>query len=334
MVFSVESVSVIFDRLFCAPLRCILGRRPARWERAGEADLPQEVELSVQPVQEFLPNLPKFPDLDQRAIVAPSAFLARLPLEIRLKIYELVLGGNVFHLERTFTRVIHQARFSCVSHLRSKFWEFSVLPLGGRWFDGANLALLLSCRQIYTEAVSILYSQNTFHFNDPMALIILVTYCLPPQFVLALRSVQITYYYKEMEATTDFDHERFSVEAWWRMWQLIKEMHLTDLLLELIFEDTDVNGNEEWRKPMLEVENLKTFNLELLCWRGARPSDDARNLVNHSLDIAEPVRQRIMTIVSEGREEPERDWHQLQQKSARIDSIRRQDPSKWNIHET
>lgn len=68
-----------------------------------------------------------------------------------------------------------------------------------------------------------------------MAFIDLVTYCLSPPFVLALRSVKITYHYKNVDATTDFDRERYTVEAWWRMWQLTKEI---DLSLELMFEDS------------------------------------------------------------------------------------------------
>lgn len=309
--------------------------RLGNWKRGHEVDLWQEDEMPVRSPSEFLPNRPSFPDLDPIAMVAPSSFLKRLPLEVRLEIYKLVLGGNVFHLKRTPTHAIRQATYSCPSPRHYNFWKFSMLPIGGRWYDEPDLALLFSCRQIYIEAVSILYTENIFHFNDPMALIILVTYCLRPQFVLAIRSVQITYSYRRMEATTDFTCEGYTVEAWRRMWQLIKEMRLTDLSLELMVENTDINGNEEWRKPMWEVGNLKTFKLKVVSWRGERPSDDARNLVNHALDIAEPVRQRITTLVSQApRVEPESDWHLLQQKSARVDHIRRQNPWKWNIHET
>ena len=331
-------MSTLFDRLLCAPLRC-LGRRR---ESAREADLPQELAVPVRPPPEFLPHLPRFPDLNQIVFGAASGFLKRLPLEVRLKIYALVLGGHVFHLERISTRMIRQAGFSCSAPLHSMFWTLLILPPGGWWYDGANLALLFSCRQIYREAVSLLYSHNTFHFNDPMAFIDLVTYCLSPPFVLALRSVHITYYYKEVKATTDFDRERFTVEAWRRMWQLIKEMRLMDLSLELIFDDSYVNGDEEWRKPMLAVGKLKTFTLKVVGWRGERPSDDDRNLVNQSLEIAEPVQRRIRAIVSQDRverereseseDESERDWHQLQQRSARTDDIRQQDPTRWNIY--
>ena len=321
--------------MFCAPLRRIRRRRPVQSAGGSGADLRREVEVPiVQSLPKLLPNLPKFPDLGPIVYVPPSSFLKRLPLEVRFKIYELVLTGNVFHLERPFTHAIRHARFSCSSPLHPNFSNYSMLPFAGQWYDGASPALLFTCRQIYNEAVTIFYSQNTFHFNDPMAFVVLVTYCLSPPLVLAIRSVEITYSYRKIPPNTYFDYERYTVEAWWRMWQLIKEMRLTHLSLQLIFEDTDVNGSEDWRKPMLEVGNLKTFKLELLCWRGDRPLDDTQNLVNHSLDIAEPVRQRVMALVSQDRVERDTDWHLLQQKSARMDNIRRQDPLKWNIHES
>ncbi|KIN00784.1 hypothetical protein OIDMADRAFT_146108 [Oidiodendron maius Zn] len=93
-----------------------------------------------------------------------------LPLELRLLIWEGVLGGHYFHLEIQSGILTGQlcvsptpntcfyGRGGCRSRLPDK-----ILPLE----KNLLLPILLSCKQTYTESIRYLYSANTFTISQP-----------------------------------------------------------------------------------------------------------------------------------------------------------------------
>lgn len=110
--------------------------------------------------------------------------LLRLPLELREMIYKAVLGDSTMHM------ILKENK---LGHLRCKAPSPMECPLGlnGRtlsreccwgnvdsaniWApksgtneptDGNIIPFLQTCRQIYSESISLLYSTNTFSFSD------------------------------------------------------------------------------------------------------------------------------------------------------------------------
>ncbi|KAK2797550.1 hypothetical protein FQN50_009145 [Emmonsiellopsis sp. PD_5] len=76
-------------------------------------------------------------------------FLTRLPPELRIQIYKLVFGHGLIHL-------LHQ--YNIISYIRTNPSEF------GNEYK-IPTSLLLTCRQIHSEAAPILYSTNTFRVS-------------------------------------------------------------------------------------------------------------------------------------------------------------------------
>ncbi|KAF4630280.1 hypothetical protein G7Y89_g7855 [Cudoniella acicularis] len=97
--------------------------------------------------------------------------LTKLPLEIRQQIYREAIGGYVFHIyfvdayrRMANTRCKHSDPKICgKKECRSLFKQ-----KGARdpWGASDLMALLKSCRIIYSEAIEILYKSNVFEFNN------------------------------------------------------------------------------------------------------------------------------------------------------------------------
>ena len=117
---------------------------------------------------------------------ASSPFL-RLPPELRLRIYELVLGGQTLHIVENFARRPRE-RLVLLPYLCKEpaseeniqiafdspdaAWNTPAAPSrhercysGWQTPGGLESSLLKTCRQIYNEANIVRYSSNTFSFH-------------------------------------------------------------------------------------------------------------------------------------------------------------------------
>lgn len=120
-----------------------------------------------------------------------SGTLNKLPPEIRLLIFEHVLGGKVLHLVETDQGMDLRP---CLCEDNVEAWYHPCWKITG---PGSNLRtlrsmvpLLLTCRYIYSEAIEVLYTTNTFHFLRPRDLIAFAR-SVPPQHVNLIRSVKL-----------------------------------------------------------------------------------------------------------------------------------------------
>jgi hypothetical protein len=77
--------------------------------------------------------------------------LLRLPAEIRNRIWEYALGGNI-------RDVVHIQR-------RRKFYIEDITAVSRASFPQNSHALLSTCRQIYTETALLTFSTNAFRFT-------------------------------------------------------------------------------------------------------------------------------------------------------------------------
>ncbi|OCK84925.1 hypothetical protein K432DRAFT_439645 [Lepidopterella palustris CBS 459.81] len=120
-----------------------------------------------------------------------SCTLFKLPLELRTIIWTYTLGGNHIHILKKRRRL---GNTYCPSEDAEQVGrrDMCVLSKDERGFCRSTaypekawpLALISSCRQIYSEAINILYSTNTFAFDDIDALLWFGSTVLPQRLSL------------------------------------------------------------------------------------------------------------------------------------------------------
>ena len=107
-----------------------------------------------------------------------SSFL-RLPPEIRVRIYSLVLGRQQVWITHTGSKLQERQGSMILMgaqsgpsnqyfHNGGTFWHFTIDSCSSTDFynSAVHLGLLRVCRQIYTETALLPYALNTFTFKD------------------------------------------------------------------------------------------------------------------------------------------------------------------------
>ncbi|KAL8954102.1 MAG: hypothetical protein Q9222_000081 [Ikaeria aurantiellina] len=199
-----------------------------------------------------------------------SRFLTVLPLEVRQEIYAWVLGGRLVHIVRKgkymahircklngpsdFTRACRPAA-AATCHEESPGLAFTA---------NGNIALLMTCRQIYKEAVEILYSSNTFDF-DHQDLFLLFTRSILPQRLAQIRSLEFSF--KTLHLKLPFAYAESVKSAWVLMWRIIAKD--TPALRHLRLRIGGEHGlpypsmdREWWMEDILQVTGLQSFDIE------------------------------------------------------------------------
>lgn len=123
-------------------------------------------------------------------------FLSMLPLDIRIIIYDMVLGGMIFHIGKN-NNDSNSRDFRILSHLckqperidndnHSQCFDSSPRRPSSaprRDYPQATglLPLLVTCRRIYSEAIETLYSANAFEFWENRVAFKFLKVLVPPQ---------------------------------------------------------------------------------------------------------------------------------------------------------
>lgn len=199
---------------------------------------------------------------------AGCLLLNKLPLEIRLQIYEYVLGGNLIHLIQIPRRIAHvRCRASRVpDHLR-ECRPASRIP-NHPWLrsvSSANLAFLKTCRQIYMEAISILYTTNTFDINQ------LSTFLFFSKSILSDRLRCITSLHLRWNLGSNFVHygPKKNYQDWNSFWELLATQMpgLRHLRISLSCRSSMIpvplSIAEPWVAPMCQVRRLRSVEIEI-----------------------------------------------------------------------
>lgn len=124
-------------------------------------------------------------------------FLSMLPLDVRMIIYDMVLGGIVFHIttNESKSRILSHMckrpdRLSDMVH-QDCFDISAKRPSSAPRADYPQatglLPLLVSCRRIYSEAIDTLYSANTFEFWENRVAFKFLKVMVPPQRLQSIR---------------------------------------------------------------------------------------------------------------------------------------------------
>lgn len=169
-----------------------------------------------------------------------ASLLISLPAEIRLQIWQYAVGGNEFRLIQKGNRIGIDRRFDPSS-----------------WYP-KYLNFLLTCRQIYSEAIDLLYSSNTFEIPDPRILIFFHDYCILPKRWNRIQHLYISYC---SEVGWNFSRVR--------AWELIAKMPLlSDLTVGLVTSrDTRRAVTETdlaWLQPLLQVKGVRKLRIEVV----------------------------------------------------------------------
>lgn len=196
------------------------------------------------------------------------ALLGRLPIELRLEIYTYVLGGNLLHIFQVPRRLAHK----CCHTSPSKGYFRSCCPTTQRNnvrkgypepFSSANIALLQTCRQIYLEAINVLYTTNIFDI-DHLQTLIYLSKSIPPQHFATISTLHVSWpvtnhgisYYGQVDGLRDWERSCHVVATKMPGLRHFK-LFLSHSASLSIHEESDQN----WIKPLLEIRGLMTFNL-------------------------------------------------------------------------
>ncbi|RHZ51492.1 hypothetical protein CDV55_100964 [Aspergillus turcosus] len=168
-------------------------------------------------------------------------FFARLPLEIRSEIYRYVLGGKTIHFARGRGDDPRPRHCVCLirgrpSHLlvcrqgpaEEMYCHRASLPDGRGWqLTGevqeeypfrSRIPLLLTCRQIYSEAVILLASDNTINIQaqivEQLQVVSEVRTFLPEKMFHAIRILELSFCLSNIVPQT---HD-LSDPSWFKHW--------------------------------------------------------------------------------------------------------------------
>ncbi|KAL8782303.1 MAG: hypothetical protein Q9213_005497 [Squamulea squamosa] len=228
-----------------------------------------------------------------------SLLLSRLPLELRQEIYTYVIGGSLVHVLR---KGKHLAHVRCKRQTETDFERYcrphasytchSGMSTLGSTANG-NIALLRTCRQVYVEAVEIMYAQNTFEF-DHQDLFLLFSWNTLPQRLETIRHLHLNC--REDSFSSSFFKVEFGSSSWIMMWQHIKEdmPGLKHLRVRILGEQGSSHPSEDrwWVTPMLQLRGLKTFQLEYCA-----PSNNWVQFGDGVLEMSRFLEERIRTAV-------------------------------------
>ncbi|KAH6717536.1 hypothetical protein BKA61DRAFT_288403 [Leptodontidium sp. MPI-SDFR-AT-0119] len=207
----------------------------------------------------------------------PHSHLLELPLEIRRQIWSYVLKYHTIHVD--FDMFTTRLRCNhCMSpdpskcnhgHCAARVKSSEVPP--------KLLCLLQACRQVYTEAIDILYSSNTFVVSNP-AVIEYLPLSLQPQSLNTIRTLRFVW---ELLGNTvpptvihDYPQSLLHIqvmhqEKWRKIWDIISAMEgLHELHVKLFVCDyTWANLNKDAAayllEPVKQVTRPELFTITL-----------------------------------------------------------------------
>ncbi|KAK5113770.1 hypothetical protein LTR62_003154 [Meristemomyces frigidus] len=217
-------------------------------------------------------RLPLFssPKPEKRPYEQPwSLFLSRLPLDVRIIVYEMIIGGMHFHIESGTpqSRIFHIvcSRPEAIGEPNHLCHDLSSqrpssAPRDDYKEASGLLPLLVTCRKVYSECIHILYSANTFQFTSNHAAFRLLKTMVPLHRLQSIRHFRMT-----MRVPHHPHMNTRSKRDWTALWDFfanvmpgLQSLHLKLLLLhdtqQQIIAADDIDGSC-WIAPMITMAN-------------------------------------------------------------------------------
>ena len=237
--------------------------------------------------------------------------LRKLPLELRLAIFSHVLGNDAFRLVTIPWRVIAVPDIEGNLSMTGKYFDANK-AWGDTELDSNNnapevfirssrTAILTTCRQIYPEAVDLLYTTNTFILHDFSTLATFAK-SIPPQRLNAIRSLTVHYSPNtsipyEHAHTSDYDLP-FNLDWFWEIIVGMQNLRNLDVYMEAyamtrLTKEGHVEGELTRLRPLKRLRGLSNFRLQI----GYLQLDE-------SIDFESPIpafREELMEVVKRPR---------------------------------
>lgn len=212
---------------------------------------------------------------------AESTLISRLPYDVRIIIYEIVLGGKVFHCSAQDQKspITHYvckrpdhiddegARHKCSNDM---YGQPSSLRGSSARATVGLLALLLTCRKIYSEAIGTLYSSNTFVYSQNFAAFRFLRFMIPPQRLSCIRQFRL-----HMRIPRHPDLNSRANRDWVDLWQFFgtQMTGLQSLYLELqMLQPTEAqiaatpdDEAERWIEPIMTMVSSVGSDQSFIC---------------------------------------------------------------------
>ena len=207
---------------------------------------------------------------------AAVPILAKLPIEIRRLIYTHALGNHLVHLLAVPRSITHfrcdmssvaDSQRCCHPRVRSS-WE-KATPSNST----LSVNILRTNRQVYAEALPVLYSSNIFDTNDLGAFNVF-TNNIPPAGLSFIRSLYLEYWTEFLplqdEITQDPTRAPYDDATNRRFWNIVTgdmpalrefrslfatSWYFTDMVADLAFP---------WTQPIQRMRNLDFLEVALL----------------------------------------------------------------------
>ena len=203
-----------------------------------------------------------------------TSLLSRLPLEVRLMVYEYALGGNLVHLVLGRRKVSHVC---CNSSAKTDF-DRSCNPEAapkripralGRPCRSNHLALVKSCRQIYDEAMPTMYSHNVFDVAD-LSAFVHFSRSVPSQRLAAVRMLNVDWWWDlpPLQSASTLNPTRAPLDdnTYLDFWKIVAtEMPgLQELRIRLrdAWWMGAITLDDAWVRPLLQIRGLSTFQFD------------------------------------------------------------------------
>lgn len=167
-------------------------RRIGLRERPPSLQAAEGAEKTLEPIprRSLTIREPLFENQDQTSRAGQlQSPLFRLPLKIRQEIYRQVLGNSNIHIVTIRGgRQLRHMRCKCAtcpgfaSYIERGKWRSEWTCDGAKYSIDTNRVpaqLLRTCRDVYSEAIELLYSSNVFSFKDPRVLQDFIASTLP-----------------------------------------------------------------------------------------------------------------------------------------------------------
>ncbi|KAL8663490.1 MAG: hypothetical protein Q9202_003800 [Teloschistes flavicans] len=254
-------------RIFCR------GENPAevrenRQKRAWAKEKKQILKWRPGPLPENRLNLSQ-DFLMSPSTVTQTSTLLSIPFELRQIIYQFALGESILLLSNNYGKIrIHRTLppygVTWTSDGPTYRWNMETADFESK-FGFPTYRLLLTCRQIYVEAIDLLYSRNVFNLDSPLMLIHLKDLSFLPQRFQKIRHLSLSWTYMTHPAHFHGSiHEPYDWATWERFWKIIaNDMRLVSLSANIgyIGDRQGLNMEGDWVKPILEVRGLREVNV-------------------------------------------------------------------------
>lgn len=198
--------------------------------------------------------------------LSKSGLFGRLPFEIRYMIYVYALGANLLHLTNDgVLKKVGDPAYKTIQRGCQCYY---------RETEPYQLCLLQTCRQIYVEASSVLYSTNTFGIfgGDNLSSFCAFSRHIPRDRLEMITSICINCPvddYISMVVLCGFPQgQDVFLTKWRQTWEILatQMVGLRDLEVRLVkvhFPPLKLTLQEDWVKPMLEVRGLRRFEFDI-----------------------------------------------------------------------